>query len=79
MAKHQQTFGHLRVTGAYVPDSSEPRGRFAHLNDGGPTGLADQIVVAAEKSRTPTGTGVSSPRGPAAKILAAARKLRGEV
>jgi hypothetical protein len=81
MRAYSQNFDHLKpgsATGSF--DASEHRGQFDHLNDGGfPAASASQILAAAAKSRTPTGTGAARPTGDAAAILAAGRKRRGEV
>lgn len=73
-------FDHLKPRAAAAPlDPSARRGQFDHLNDGGPPVVsASQILAAAAKARTPTGTGAARPTGAAAAILAAGAKRRGQ-
>lgn len=73
-----QNFSHLKARSSYSGDESAPRGRFDHLNDGGPAlATSAQILRAAAKARSAT-TAAPTPSDPtAAAVIAAGAKRRG--
>lgn len=73
-------FAHLMAaTGTGWPTPSTPSlPPIVSDDDARAAATGDQIMAAAAKARTPTGTGVKPPSGIAARIIAAGRKRRGE-